>query len=655
MKLNNKGFAISTVMYMILIMAVILITLTLSILSGRKLILDSETKEAKNNIYNVYDISYRQALEILKNEAIVYAEENNIEKDSIRIGDLNSSIDKEILDGYKLTEKYLTIIPNGTSYDVYLGKTKTITDIGKTINNVIDIVDYKISGNSYQETYTGKNLFDISKVVSSSNVVNNGDGTLSITPSSTSSGVSAIRPRTLKDYAPNLEVGKTYILSAKTTGDNKYIYLGTSKSSWPFGKTRTITQEDLDSDVIWYATGADTTFTALISEIQIEEGTIVTSYEPYVGGEPSPNPEYPQDVQSVGEYDSTTGKYKIPVTLSGKNLYYENQSATSHLGVTITYDEETQVYTLNGTTNFIGNIILSSNMDIPLSEGEDVVITRHIAGGNITFPENTYILYGLFNQENTSYTTNRIQETSSSLKNQTVSVKTTVPKRGTSGLYRMYIQCLATSSEGQTTDSGITFDNFQIKFQIERGSVATEYEPYYQPTTTNIYLDEPLRKIDESIDIINFYTQKINRNIKEEIFNGDSSYYYSSTYFNNFLVAWKNQKDYISEPNVQAANLATHFYPYNVRVEYDLNLGRQQFGFPVSDNFSTVDDLKNLLTNEYNQGTPITVYYPLSTSVESTIDLPKLDTGIGNYKIEIGTNIKPSSVEFTVIQKIKQI
>ena len=51
MKLNNKGFAISTIMYIILIMGVILITLTLSVLSGRKLILDKLQQQAKENIY----------------------------------------------------------------------------------------------------------------------------------------------------------------------------------------------------------------------------------------------------------------------------------------------------------------------------------------------------------------------------------------------------------------------------------------------------------------------------------------------------------------------------------------------------------------------------------------------------------------------------
>ena len=52
MKLNNKGFAISTIMYIILVLAVILITLSLSMLSSRRLVLDKIKQETLNNIYD---------------------------------------------------------------------------------------------------------------------------------------------------------------------------------------------------------------------------------------------------------------------------------------------------------------------------------------------------------------------------------------------------------------------------------------------------------------------------------------------------------------------------------------------------------------------------------------------------------------------------
>lgn len=53
MKLNNKGFAISTIMYLILVFAVILITATLFILSSRKLVVDNQKNKVLNDIYNI--------------------------------------------------------------------------------------------------------------------------------------------------------------------------------------------------------------------------------------------------------------------------------------------------------------------------------------------------------------------------------------------------------------------------------------------------------------------------------------------------------------------------------------------------------------------------------------------------------------------------
>ena len=53
MKLNNRGFAISTIMYLILVFAVILTTATLFILSSRKLVVDNQKNKVLNDIYNI--------------------------------------------------------------------------------------------------------------------------------------------------------------------------------------------------------------------------------------------------------------------------------------------------------------------------------------------------------------------------------------------------------------------------------------------------------------------------------------------------------------------------------------------------------------------------------------------------------------------------
>ena len=53
--------------------------------------------------------------------------------------------------------------------------------------------------------------------------------------------------------------------------------------------------------------------TATYSKFQLEYGSSVTAYEPYVGGMPSPNPDYPQEVKTV------TGENTID--LFGTNIY----------------------------------------------------------------------------------------------------------------------------------------------------------------------------------------------------------------------------------------------------------------------------------------------------------------------------------------------
>lgn len=120
MKLNNKGFAISTVMYMILIMAIVLITLTLTLLSSRKFVLDKIKDEALNNIYKTPQLSYRQVLNTLKSKAIVYAQDNNIENGSVKVSDLNSDIDVEMLEEYNLLNKVLLITHSNDIYEVNL-------------------------------------------------------------------------------------------------------------------------------------------------------------------------------------------------------------------------------------------------------------------------------------------------------------------------------------------------------------------------------------------------------------------------------------------------------------------------------------------------------------------------------------------------------
>ena len=56
------------------------------------------------------------------------------------------------------------------------------------------------------------------------------------------------------------------------------------------------------------------------TKLQLEYGNKATSYEPYTGGKPSPSPEYPQEIKSVGKWNEETRKYEVSVKVTGKNL-----------------------------------------------------------------------------------------------------------------------------------------------------------------------------------------------------------------------------------------------------------------------------------------------------------------------------------------------
>lgn len=57
------------------------------------------------------------------------------------------------------------------------------------------------------------------------------------------------------------------------------------------------------------------------NDIQIEEGTVATTYEPYTGGMPSPNLTHPQEITLAGVYNEETGRYEHKCCVGNKNWF----------------------------------------------------------------------------------------------------------------------------------------------------------------------------------------------------------------------------------------------------------------------------------------------------------------------------------------------
>lgn len=75
------------------------------------------------------------------------------------------------------------------------------------------------------------------------------------------------------------------------------------------------------SNAKYVVASGSNTYMTVNSAVQIEYGSTISSYEPYTGGKPSPSPEYPQQIKSVGRLNEDTGKYEVDVKITGKNLF----------------------------------------------------------------------------------------------------------------------------------------------------------------------------------------------------------------------------------------------------------------------------------------------------------------------------------------------
>lgn len=162
---------------------------------------------------------------------------------------------------------------------------------------VVTIQDISPVEHDVEVKATSKNLFNVNVISATAvNVRRQEDGSVYVNTNSSRCG------RTLRELAPSLEVGKTYTLNATTTGNAKYLWFNTANKSWVFGNKLVMTEDYLNSMVYFYTFTDNQSQSAVVSNIQIEEGTVATAYTPYI-----------EDFSDVG------------IIVSGKNLFDEQR------------------------------------------------------------------------------------------------------------------------------------------------------------------------------------------------------------------------------------------------------------------------------------------------------------------------------------------
>ena len=288
-------------------------------------------------------------------------------------------------------------------------------------------------------------------------------------------------------------------------------------------------------------------------------------------------------------------KYDIPIVVRGKNLIkypYATASRTMN-GVKYTVNKDGSV-TVVGTATAASYFILYSNVDF----------------GNSSIPANS---------------TNGVYATSEGVRynvgNHTVSINV---------------------ASGETVDK-IVYP------QIEYGTTATVYEPYIEETT-HIYLDEPLRKVKDYADYIDFKKGKVVRNVVElNLLSEQVAELYTYNGMvgirTNAVLREKVRRMSGKCNRVESSNIGDYFQSNAIWLGVG-NFYIYWIGILDILGLSTLNEFKEWLDNN-----PTYIYYGIKSSIEEKIELPKILTQKGSNIITAATAIEPSYIEVKYIKK----
>ena len=347
----------------------------------------------------------------------------------------------------------------------------------------------------------------------------------------------------------------------------------------------------------------------------------------------SPSPEAPAVIESVGELvteGEKAGKYKISVLARGKNYF--------DLGKVPFSNTATQPY---------NNGLIATNLDvtnrgdripIDLPGGKKIYITLEVTDSQF---EGTvkFITLDFLNSNKTRVTTARI---TSAIGEKTISL---TPKESVSYI-QFYFQ---TDDEKNPPGDYMTMDNIMISTDED-----SSYEAYIKPKVVDIYLDEPLRKINECADYIDFKRNVAVRKNTKIVFDGSERWitvpdmtghfylpvsYLSIANSNSKKLCLSNfLKEYTWEELCKNNNTSNG--------EYLTGIARSAEGILAvpSEYISSLQEWTAQLKAWKEAGTPFVAWY-VDDDDDENIILPSIPQFKGTVIYEIQTKVQPSGME----------
>jgi len=161
-------------------------------------------------------------------------------------------------------------------------------------------------------------------------------------------------------------------------------------------------------------------------------------------------------------------------------------------------------------------------------------------------------------------------------------------------------------------------------------------------TISNIYLSQPIRKIGNYSDSIDYEKGTVTRKIKKLVLTGNEQWGFISPTF------WANLPESMMFSEILCTHYKSFRYSYSDPFSCTTNRGQGLSIWINDDRFNgNTNDFKTYLAQQYSNGTPVTVWYVLSTPEVEQITLPTITPSIESNTISVDTTLQPSNLSIT--------
>ncbi len=326
-------------------------------------------------------------------------------------------------------------------------------------------LNLEISGNHKQEIYSGKNMYPLpnEQTINGIKVSHNKDGTFNLIGTATAETFIPVSTTNI------LNDKKVYTISKNTTniGMAGYEYnintwLQTFVSIGKSEKSKTFTynkNSNMTRNVLQINIANGTVLNETNIKIMLKENSNETEWEPYVGGIPAPNPDYPSEIKTTGSnvnlFDITKYDYR---NLAGANIQINNKTD----------------FRVNATMNNNANCAIGFKiMDLTKYAGKILTVKSYVKSSTST--NKAFLVLRQNNSDYTGTKTNELFDESQNTTNGVITLKYKVTDTINDSNRYLFIWFYA--NRGTTCNIG---DYIDYKVKLVAGTEIGEYSKYGQ-------------------------------------------------------------------------------------------------------------------------------------------------------------------------------